>query len=211
MQNSERLLLVFAGFFFGTIFGGLLVRELTRTDVAPAGPAVDPAAMNGPVERGSDGAGGGNQPGMEAGGANSGAVMAQVKALLEQYKKTPDKFESQLGLGQLYLQKGDYAVAAEWFEKARKQQPKNLDVLMDLGLCRINLGDTAAAEKLFQEALVVKPDLPEALFALASVAWGARGDAAGANGYLDRLEKQRPGDADAAALRARIRAGKKVN
>ncbi len=214
MQNSERLLLVFAGFFFGTIFGGLLVRELTHTDVAPAGPAVDPAAQNGPMERGSDGGGGGNQPGMEGGGANGAgdpaAVMAHVKALLEQYKKTPEKFESQMGLGQLYMQKQDFAQAASWYEKAYLQQPKNLDVLMDLGLCRLNIGDTPGAEKLFHEALMVKPDTAEALFALASVAWGARQDVPAALGYLDRLEKLRPGDADAAALRARVKAGKKA-
>ncbi len=209
MQNSERLLLVFAGFFFGTVFGGLVVRELTQKDQAPAGPAVDPAAQNSPMTRGSDGAGGGNQPGMEAGGADPAMVMSKVRELLDQYKKTPEKFESQIGLGQLYMQKGDFAVAAEWFEKARKQQPKNLDVLMDLGLCRLNLNDTAAAEKLFHEALAVKPDTAEALFALASVAWGARQDVPGALKYLDRLEKLRPGDADAATLRSRILAGKK--
>lgn len=210
MQNSERLLLVFAGFFFGTVFGGLAVREFTRHDVAPAGPAVDPAAQNGVAVRGSDGAGGGNQPGMEGGGAgdNSAAVMGKVRELLEQYKKTPEKFESQIGLGQLYLQKGDFAKAAEWYEKALKQQPKDLDVLMDLGLCRLNLGDTAGAEKLFQAALVQRPDMPEALFALASVAWGARKDAAAALKYLDRLDKVRPGEVDSANLRARIRDGR---
>ena len=218
MQNSERLLLVFAGFFFGTIFGGLVVRELTQNDKAPPGPAVDPAVQNSPMTRGSDGEGGGNQPGMEAGGIQSGsdphggdmAVMGKVKALLEQYKKSPEKFESQIGLGQLYLQKGDFAVAAEWFEKALKQQPKNLDVLMDLGLCKLNLNDTDGAEKLFQQALAVKPDTPEALFALASVAWGGRHDVPGALKYLDQLDKLRPGDADAAALRSRILAGKKA-
>lgn len=213
MQNSERLLLVFAGFFFGSVFGGLVVRELTQSDQAPAGPAVDPAVQNAPMTRGSDGDGGGNQPGMEASGAAAGEnpamVMSRVRELLDQYKKSPEKFESQIGLGQLYMQKGDFTVAAEWFEKARKQQPKNLDVLMDLGLCRLNLNDTAAAEKLFHQALAVKPDTAEALFALASVAWGARGDTPAALKYLDQLEKLRPGDADAATLRNRILAGKK--
>ncbi len=212
MNHSERLLLLFAGFFFGSIFGALAAREFLTPPMAPAGVAIDPAAQNGTMQRGNepnaavslDEAPSGSTPAPAGGGM---AMMLEVKKKLEEYRKTPEKFESQFGLGQLYMQKGDFTTAAQWLEKAYKQQPRNLDVLMDLGICKLRGGDTAGAEKLFREALAVKADTPEALYALASVAWGAHHDAKGALQWLDKLDKVAPNFDGTRELRDLIAAG----
>ena len=210
MNHSERLLLIFAGFFFGSVFGALAAREFLSPPLTPAGVPVDPAESAGPMQRGNSTNAAvslDNAPSGSAPGDNGMAMMLEVKKKLEEYRKTPEKFESQFGLGQLYMQKGDFPTADQWLTKAYKQQPRNLDVLMDLGICKLRSSDIAAAEKLFREALAVKGDTPEALYAMASVAWGAHHDAKGALQWLDKLDRVTPNFDGSRELRDLIAAG----
>lgn len=63
---------------------------------------------------------------------------------------------------------------------------------LNAGLCARKSGNTKDAEEFFQKALIVQPDMPEALFGLADMAF-ASADYAGAKSFFLRFAKMSPG------------------
>jgi tetratricopeptide (TPR) repeat protein len=54
-------------------------------------------------------------------------------------------------LGQIYLDKKDYKLAAGWFKDVTPADPHYLEGRFDLGLCRFHLGDFASAAQAFEQ------------------------------------------------------------
>lgn len=206
MQNSERLLLLLAGFFFGAVFGALVHREFTVKEPVPPGVPTDPAfAGQGPMGRGGDAPAGDGSATNPAGGDPK--AMMDVMTRLTELKKQPEKYENQVELGRMYLTVGKFPQAREWLEKAHAQQPRTLEVMMDLAVCRLRTDDVAGAEALFNAALKLDARNLEAMYGLATIAWGARKDSKGALGWLDKIDALKPGLEDSAQLRMLILQG----
>ena len=66
-------------------------------------------------------------------------------------------------LGMQYMQKGDYEIALEKFERALDADPRYVDALNGLGLLRARLGQNDKAEANFRRAIAIAPDNSSAL------------------------------------------------
>lgn len=66
-------------------------------------------------------------------------------------------------LGMQYMQKGDYEIALEKFERALDADPRHVDALNGLGLLRARLGQNDKAEANFRRAIAIAPDNSAAL------------------------------------------------
>lgn len=74
---------------------------------------------------------------------------------------------------------------------------------VNAGICARRVGDLSRAQEFFALALKVRPDLPQALFQMAELAYG-RGDYGEAKTYLDRLVRVGPETAEVLWLGLRI-------
>jgi len=98
----------------------------------------------------------------------------------------PDDFASQYNLGNLHLERGDPAAAADRYRKALALRPDHLVSLVNLSMAEARLGRLDQAEAALREALRVQPLEASAHFNLG----------------LLLAERQRPAEAQASLRRA---------
>ena len=98
----------------------------------------------------------------------------------------PDDFSSHYNLGNLHLERGDPAAAAERYRKALALRPDHVASLVNLSMAEARLGRLAEAEAALREAIRVEPREAAAHFNLG----------------LLLAERQRPAEAQAALRRA---------
>jgi tetratricopeptide (TPR) repeat protein len=98
----------------------------------------------------------------------------------------PDDFASQYNLGNLHLERGDAAAAADRYRKALALRPDHLMSLVNLSMAEARLGRLDQAETALREAIHVQPLEASAHFNLG----------------LLLAERQRPAEAQAALRRA---------
>ena len=101
----------------------------------------------------------------------------------------------------LHSQKGDFKKAEEWFDYARKLEPKNARVRLAHGAWLVDQGRTADARAEVDEALKLDPSSNEAKKIRALVAWHLR-DLAAAEAILEPLHRDAPADSFVANLLA---------
>jgi Flp pilus assembly protein TadD len=101
----------------------------------------------------------------------------------------------------LESQKGDLKKAEDWFEFARKAEPRSARVRLSHGAWLLDHGRTAEARTKVDEALKLNPGLKEAQRIQALVAWHSR-DLAKAEAILDPLHRDAPADSVVANLLA---------
>ena len=101
----------------------------------------------------------------------------------------------------LESQKGDLKKAEEWFDYARKAEPKSSRVRLAHGAWLLDQGRTAEARAEVDEALKLDPGLKDAQKIQALVAWHSR-DLAKAEAILDPLHRDAPADSAVANLLA---------
>ena len=70
-------------------------------------------------------------------------------------------------LGNLYLRRGEFELATQWYERAIKVQRNNPYVHYHLGLARYQSGDVAGSIVSFERAIVLKHDYAEPRYLLA--------------------------------------------
>ena len=92
-------------------------------------------------------------------------------------------------MGSVYFPRGEYARAAEYFERAVKANPLDLSARFFLGTCLMKLEKPAQAAEQFRAAREVDPGYGQAYEAEAQ-ALAAAGDAAGAA----RVRAMKPAD-----------------
>lgn len=78
----------------------------------------------------------------------------------------PDDFASQYNLGNVELERGDAAAAAERYRKALVLRPDHVASLVNLSMAEVRLGRLAEAEAALREAIRVEPREPAARFNL---------------------------------------------
>ncbi len=78
----------------------------------------------------------------------------------------PDDFASQYNLGNLHLEQGDPALAAERFRQALALRPDHVASLVNLSMAEASLGRLAEAEAALREAIRVQPREASAHFDL---------------------------------------------
>ena len=93
----------------------------------------------------------------------------------------------------LQSQKGDLKKAEEWFDYARKLEPKNARVRLAHARWLLDQGRAADARTEIDEALKLDPTLKEAQKVQALVAWHSR-DLAAAEAILEPLHRDAPAD-----------------
>jgi Flp pilus assembly protein TadD len=122
-------------------------------------------------------------------------------ALSQAIKDEPALEPAGVTMAKLQSQKGDLKKAEEWFEYARKLEPKSARVRLAHADWLLNQGRTADARAEIDEALKLDPALKEAQKVRALIAWYAR-DLPAAEAILDPLHRDAPADSFVANLLA---------
>jgi tetratricopeptide (TPR) repeat protein len=100
-------------------------------------------------------------------------VMENLPAAVEEFKTArkldPDHVESNLNLGYLALDSGDYALAKECFEIAVGADPGNLDAKLGLAVALRGVNDFDGASRLYDDILKADPSNQLAYFNAATL------------------------------------------
>ena len=83
---------------------------------------------------------------------------AAIDSFLTALSKDESHLEANLNLGFLSLASGNYNLAKEKFEAARKKYPQNVDVSVGLAVALRGLGDIDGAQKIYKKLLKEKPN-----------------------------------------------------
>jgi tetratricopeptide (TPR) repeat protein len=122
-------------------------------------------------------------------------------ALSQAVKDEPTLEPAAVSMGLLFSQKGDQKKAEEWFDYARKVDPKSARVRLAQATWLLNLGRADEARADIDEALTLDPNMKEAQKIRALIAWHLR-DLAGAEAILEPLHREAPADPAVANLLA---------
>jgi Flp pilus assembly protein TadD len=122
-------------------------------------------------------------------------------ALNQAVKDDPGLEPPSVSMAWFFVQKGDSKKAEEWFDYARKVEPKNAKVLLAHATWLLNAGRAADARADIDEAVKFAPALKEAQKLQALVAWHLR-DLAAAEALLEPLHRESPADSGVANLLA---------
>jgi len=110
-------------------------------------------------------------------------------------QKDPDKLEYLMEMGTFYYNKGNYAEAVKYFEKAKPQIPTNIDNLMNISACYYELKDYEKAMAITKTALEIEPNNVDLLNNARSIA-AQINDIDQAIFYLKKLLEIRPNEDD---------------
>jgi Tfp pilus assembly protein PilF len=107
-------------------------------------------------------------------------------------RNSPDDFDTNLKLANLYYDGQQYPEAIKYYERALKIQPRNADVLTDFGTSFWYMGDADKAIAEFQTALRYQPGRASTLFNLGIVQWQGKNDPKGAAQAWEELLQKNP-------------------
>ena len=124
--------------------------------------------------------------------SQSEALGHAASALLDNLKTNPNDSETLVKLGNLYFDGQQWQNAAQYYERALKLHPENVDVRTDMGTCYWNLGDAGKALTEFNRALTYRPDYAQTLFNIGIVKFQGKNDPQGAIEAWQRLLKTHP-------------------
>jgi Tfp pilus assembly protein PilF len=164
---------------------GFVLGYLFRGSASPAASAVASTASPATASTGGGAAG-------TSFSSQSDALGHAASVMLDTLRTNPNDFETLVKLGNLYYDGQKYQDATQYYERALKIQPENVDVRTDMGTCYWNLGaaDKALAE--FNRALTYRPDYPQTLFNVGIVKFQGKNDSRGAIEAWERLLKTNP-------------------
>jgi tetratricopeptide (TPR) repeat protein len=167
------------------IAGGWSIHRVQRA-TEKAG-SLQVSAINAPV----------SLPNVSATESPSSAQLKQIAdthaaPLLDQLKADPENPDLLAGVGNIYYDAKQYALAIDYYARALKAKPANTAVRTDMATSYWYMGnaDTAIAE--FDKALSYEPNNPNTLFNLGLVRWKAKRDGAGALGDWQKLLATNP-------------------
>jgi tetratricopeptide (TPR) repeat protein len=128
-----------------------------------------------------------------------------LQYLTQANKLKPDNYEAIVALGNTNFDAHNYDLAQKWYEQALAKKADDINVRTDYGLSLMfgNQADYDRAIAEFQESLQKDPNHQPTLQNLV-VALSQKGDAAGAETMLHRLEQINPQNPALPQLRARL-------
>lgn len=194
-MNKEKSLYAIIGLLMGLIIGYFGTNSLNGSaptaQTSPSAPSASLPADHPQTGQSAD-------AGASAGAAPTGDVMAAI----EQARKDPSNFEAQLKAAELFRQINRREGELEFYERAAKIKPNDFDLLIKFGEANLELGRFDEAIKHYEQALKSNPRHEVTLQNLA-LAFIEKGDKAGANAALKRLEQVNPRNPQIAPLRSR--------
>jgi Tfp pilus assembly protein PilF len=122
-------------------------------------------------------------------------------ALTQAVRDAPALDPAPVWMALLYSQQGDFKHAEEWFEKAKKAEPKSAMVRRAHAAWLLDRGRAADARTEIDAAVKLDPELKEAQRMQGLVAWYVR-DLPAAQEIFDRLHRDMPADVVVANLLA---------
>jgi tetratricopeptide (TPR) repeat protein len=131
-------------------------------------------------------------------GQSSGAAQmkamadAQAAPLIDKLNSDPNNPALLAGIGNLYYDAQQYAVAVDYYERALAAKPEDAAVRTDLGTSYWYMGNADQAIAEFNKALSYEPTNPNTLFNLGLVKWKGKHDAAGAQADWSKLLAANP-------------------
>lgn len=127
----------------------------------------------------------------------------QVDLLLEKLQKSPDDPSLLAELGKVYYQRGQFRMAAEYYQDSVRVKPDAI-ILVKLGGAYHNDGDVDKAIDAWNHALRLDPNNPDALFNIGFVKWRAQGDTKAAITVWQKLLRTNPNHPKRAQVEALI-------
>ncbi|HET7840527.1 MAG TPA: tetratricopeptide repeat protein [Terriglobia bacterium] len=157
----KKELIITALVFLGVGFLGGYIFESHQHETSQASAVVTPGApSSGAVQDTSaqTGAGtsGSTMPGLPPGHPPLN-IAETVKTLQDQEAKNPADPQPKLALANLFYDNKRFQEAAEWYEKALKLDPKNVNARTDLGTVYFNLGRPTEALAEYKKTLEIEP------------------------------------------------------
>jgi len=113
--------------------------------------------------------------------------------LLEKLKANPNDTNLLIQVGNIYEKTHQFKPAAEYYEKALKVDPKNVEIRNEMASCLYYSGDVDGALSQLQQSLKADPKNVNALFNLGMVLWKGKNDTDGAVAAWQQLLKSNPG------------------
>jgi cytochrome c-type biogenesis protein CcmH/NrfG len=162
-----------------------------------------PAASAG-ISQQAPGAGGAAGEAADTSGAPGGAMPglpqghppintdSMIKALQDQAAQNPQDPEAPLRLANVLYDHQRFSEAIEWYQKALKLDPKNVDARTDLGTCFFNLGQPKQALAEYRKSLQSDPRHEATLFNMIVVNLEGTHDLAAARDAWEQLHRLNP-------------------
>jgi acetyltransferase-like isoleucine patch superfamily enzyme/cytochrome c-type biogenesis protein CcmH/NrfG len=123
--------------------------------------------------------------------AYAGSDLPAARAALQQALQfTPDATPLLVCLGNLQFQLGEYAEALLLFQRASRQEPDNVDILVRLAGTARHCNDSAAFDQALDRAAALSPDEPNVIQLVASQNLRAGRYAEAARQYCALLERK---------------------
>jgi len=116
----------------------------------------------------------------------------QVLSVQEKLKTDPNNAELLAGIGNIYYDAQQYTPAIEYYQRALKIVPANVNVRTDLATAYWYMGSADASITEFNKALSYEPNKPNALFNLGVVKWQGKMDVSGAVAAWQKLLDTNP-------------------
>jgi len=117
---------------------------------------------------------------------------ANAAPLLEKLKATPNDAALLAQLASIYSANHQFNVAAEYYDKSLRSDPKNIPVRVALASCLYYGGDVDSAIAQLDQALKNDPQDINSLFDMGVMRWKGKHDAAGAIAAWQELLKAHP-------------------
>jgi cytochrome c-type biogenesis protein CcmH/NrfG len=119
-------------------------------------------------------------------------VNKEAEPMLQQLSSNPNNFELITRIGNLYYDTQHYEKAIEYYGKALKVNPSNVNVRTDMATAMFYIGNPDGAIKEFEAGLKYEPNHPNTLFNLGVVKWQGKQDPSGAVAIWEKLLKTNP-------------------
>ncbi|MGB7620914.1 MAG: tetratricopeptide repeat protein [Terriglobia bacterium] len=132
-----------------------------------------------------------------------------IAAMKAEAEKNPASLEKVSQLANFLYDNKRYKEAIEWYEKALKLDPKNVDIETDLGTAYYYVGDSSSALNHFDNSLRVDPRHIQTIHNKFIVLLDGKKDIAGARATLKQLESIDPQNPALASLRKMLQDAEK--
>ncbi len=179
-MKKEIILTAIVFFSVGFLLGYVFDAQ-RRSEPAPAPAAAAPDSS--PASQQMQGLPEGHPP------LNSDTM---IQALREQAVAHPNDAEASLRVANALYDQQRFSDAAEWYEKALKRSPRNVNAHTDLGTVYYNLGRAQDALAEYRKSLEIDPRHEPTLYNIIVVYLDGTHDLAAARKAWDRLHQLNP-------------------